>query len=150
GAWSQRSADGEIAAMEIGASLGATTCQTTQDDNLLTKARIGAKFNGTATTIYPTSPHFFRARAVGLRVNDYQNVILVRENGLRVHADPVGQRDDEYFAAALAWTGDRKRLSGGVPIWAICDADAVARERWQVKPPHVDPDGCFFSADTIE
>ncbi len=30
------------------------------------------------------------------------------------------------------------------------DADAVAREKWEVKPPHIDPDGYFFSADTIE
>ena len=30
------------------------------------------------------------------------------------------------------------------------DADAVAREKWDVKPPHVDPNGYFFSADTIE
>jgi len=150
GAWSKRSADGEIAAMEIGASLGATACQTTQDDNLLTKGRIGAKFNGTATTIYPTSPHFFRARAVGLRVNDYQNVILVKENGLRFFTETAGQRDHEYFAAALAWTGDPKKLNGGGPIWAIFDADAVVREKWQVKPPQVDPDGYFFSADTIE
>ena len=150
GAWSKRSADGEIAAMDIGASLGATACQTTQDDNLLTKGRIGAKFNGTATTIYPTSPHFFRARAVGLRVNDYQNVILVKENGLRFFTETAGQRDHEYFAAALAWTGDPKKLNGGGPIWAIFDADAVVREKWQVKPPQVDPDGYFFSADTIE
>ena len=49
--------------MQIGASLGATACQTTEDDNLLTKGRMGAKSNGTATMIYPTSPHFFRARA---------------------------------------------------------------------------------------
>ena len=150
GAWSKRSADGEIAAMEIGASLGATACQTTQDDNLLTKGRIGAKFNGTATSIYPSSPHFFRARAVGLRVKDYQNLILVKENGLRFYSETAGQRDHEYFAAALAWTGDPKKLNGGGPIWAIFDGDAVGREKWQVKPPHVDPEGYFFSADTIE
>ena len=41
-------------------------------------------------------------------------------------------------------------MNGGGPIWAIFDADAVAREKWQVKPPYVDPDGYFFSADTIE
>src|SRR5262249_21302561 len=135
GAWSKRSADGEIAAMEIGASLGATACQTTQDDNLLTKGRIGAKFNGTTTTIYPTSPHFFRARAVGLRVNDYQNVILVKENGLRFHTETAGQRDHEYFAAALAWTGDPKRLNGGGPIWAIFDTDAGPRGKGPGKTP---------------
>jgi succinate dehydrogenase/fumarate reductase flavoprotein subunit len=149
-AWSTRSADGEIAAMQIGAALGATACQTTQDDNLITKGKMGAKSNGTATTIYPTSPHFFRARAVGLNVRDYQNVILVKENGLRFYSETAGQRDHGYFAAALAWTGDPKKLNGGGPIWAIFDADAVAREKWRVKPPYVDPEGYFFSADTIE
>ncbi len=148
--WSKRNADGEIAAMQIGAALGATACQTTQDDNMLNKGRMGAKSNGSATTIYPTSPHFFRARAVGLPVHDYQDVILVKENGRRFYKETAGQRDYEYFAAALAWTGDPNKMNGGGPIWAIFDADAVAREKWQVKPPYVDPDGYFFSADTIE
>jgi hypothetical protein len=148
--WSKRNADGEIAAMQIGASLGATACQTTQDDNMLNKGRMGAKSNGSATNIYPTSPHFFRARATGLPVHDYQDVILVKENGRRFYSETAGQRDYEYFAAALAWTGDPKKMNGGGPIWAIFDADAVAREKWQVKPPYVDPQGYFFSADTIE
>jgi hypothetical protein len=148
--WSKRNADGEIAAMQIGAALGATACQTTQDDNMLNKGRMGMKSNGSATVIYPTSPHFFRARAVGLAVRDYQNVILVKENGLRFYAETAHQRDYEYFAAALAWSGDPKKLNGGGPIWAIFDADAVAREKWQVKPPYVDPEGYCFSADTIE
>ncbi|MEA2907470.1 MAG: hypothetical protein QOI12_4857 [Alphaproteobacteria bacterium] len=148
--WSRRAADGEIAAMEVGAGLGATACQTTQDDNLLTKGRMGTKSNGTGTTIYPTSPHFFRARAVGLSVRDYQDVILVRENGVRFYTETAGQRSAEYFAAAMAWSGDPKKMNGGGPIWAIFDADAVARAKWQVKPPYVDPDGYFFSADTIE
>ena len=64
--------------------------------------------------------------------------------------ETAGQRDHDYFAAALAWTGDPKKMNGGGPIWAIFDADAVAREKWQVKPPYVDPEGYFFSADTIE
>ena len=29
------------------------------------------------------------------------------------------------------------------------DANAVARQKWNPKPPHVDPDGYFASADTI-
>jgi urocanate reductase len=148
--WTERTADGEIAAMEIGASIGATACQTTQDDNLITKGRMGKKSNGTATELYETAPHFFRARALGLRVNDYQDLILVKENGLRFYTETARQNDYEYFAAALAWTGDPKKMNGGGPIWAIFDADAVAREKWDVKPPHVDPDGYFFSADTIE
>jgi hypothetical protein len=148
--WTERTGDGEIAAMEIGAALGATACQTTQDDNLITKGRMGKKSNGTITELYPTSPHFFRARALGLVVKDYQNVILVKENGLRFYDETVPTRDYEYYAAALAWTGDPKKFNGGGPIWAVFDADAVAREAWNVKPPHVDPDGYFFSADTIE
>jgi urocanate reductase len=148
--WTQRTADGEIAAMEIGAALGATACQTTQDDNLLTKGRMGKKSNGTATELYATSPHFFRARALGLVVKDYQNLILVKENGVRFYDETAPTRDYEYYAAALAWTGNPMKLNGGGPVWAIFDADAVAREKWVVKPPYVDPDGYFFSADTIE
>jgi len=148
--WTQRTADGEIAAMEIGAGLGATACQTTQDDNLLNKGRMGKKSNGSATDLYLTAPHFFRARALGLEIEDYQNVILVKENGLRFYTEMADTRDYEYYAAALAWTGDPKKMNGGGPIWAIFDADAVAREKWSVKPPYVDPDGYFFTAGTIE
>ena len=148
--WTLRTADGEIAAMEIGAALGATACQTTQDDNLITKGRMGKKSNGGATELYPTAPHFFRARATGLTVKDYQDVILVKENGLRFYNETAPGRDYEFHAAALAWTGDPHKMNGGGPIWAIFDADAVAREKWEVKPPRVDPDGYFFSADTIE
>jgi urocanate reductase len=148
--WTQRTADGEIAAMEIGAALGGTGCQTVQEDHLINKGRLGKKSNGSATELYPTSPHFFRAGALGIRVKDYQNLILVKENGLRFYDETVGDHDYEYFAAALAWTGDPRKMNGGGPIWAIFDADAVAREKWQVKPPYVDPFGYFFSADTIE
>ena len=148
--WTQRTADGEIAAMAIGAALGATACQTTQDDNLINKGRMGKKSNGGGTELYATAPHFHRARAIGLEVEDYQNVILVKENGLRFYTETAHTRDYEYYAAALAWTGDPKKMNGGGPIWAIFDADAVAREKWNVDPPYVDLDGYFFSADTIE
>jgi urocanate reductase len=148
--WTQRTADGEIAAMEIGAALGGTACQTVQEDHLINKGRIGKKSNGGLTEPYPTSPHFFRAGALGLVVGNYQNVILVKENGLRFYNETVPNQDYEYYAAALAWTGDPKKLNGGGPIWAIFDADAVTREKWDLKPPHVDRNGYFFSGDTLE
>jgi succinate dehydrogenase/fumarate reductase flavoprotein subunit len=148
--WTERTADGEIACMEIGAALGATACQTTQDDNLITKGRMGKKSNGSATELYPTAPHFFRAGAVGLTVKDYQDLILVKENGLRFYDETANTRDYEYYAAALAWTGDPRKMNGGGPIWAIFDSDAVTREKWQLKPPYVDPYGYFFTADTVE
>ena len=145
--WTLRTADGEIAAMDIGAALGATACQTTQDDHLINKGRMGKKSNGSGTELYADAPHFFRARALGLRIEDFQNVILVKENGLRFYAETANNY--EYFAAALAWTGDPNKMNGGGPIWAIFDSDAVVREGWQVEPPYVDPDGYFFQADTI-
>jgi succinate dehydrogenase/fumarate reductase flavoprotein subunit len=148
--WTERTADGEIAAMEIGAALGATACQTTQDDNLINKGRMGKRCNGSATQIYATAPHFFRAGAIGLTVSDYQDVILVKENGLRFYDEMARNQDYEYIAAALAWTGDPQKMNGGGPIWAIFDAEAVTREKWQLKPPYVDPRGYFFSADTLE
>ena len=49
----------------------------------------------------------------------------------------------------MGYNGDQTKLNGGGPIWAIFDADAVARQKWKPKPPHVDPDGYFASADTI-
>src|SRR5262249_30337208 len=54
-----------------------------------------------------------------------------------------------FINAALAGIGDGH--NGGGPIWAIFDADAVAREQWQPTTPHVHYDaGLFFTADTLQ
>src|SRR4029077_2254079 len=45
--------------------------------------------------------------------------------------------------------GANSEFNGGGPIWAISDADGAAREKWNTKPPNVDPDGYFFAADTL-
>ena len=55
----------------------------------------------------------------------------------------------DFFAAALSYSGDPNKKNGGGPIWAIFDADAVARQEWDPTPPNVDPDGYYFSAGTI-
>jgi urocanate reductase len=102
---------------------------TEEYHNLITKGRMGKQSNSTVTELYPTSPHFFRARALGLIVKDYQDLILVKENGLRFYDETASTRDYEYYAAALAWTGDPNKLNGGGPIWAIFDADAVGPRR---------------------
>src|ERR1700692_2358819 len=104
--WTERTADGEIAAMEIGAALGATACQTTQDSNLINKSHTGKKYNGSATQIYPTSPHFFRAGAIGLTVSDYQDLILVKENGLRFYNEISRNQDYGFIWDAVGWTRD--------------------------------------------
>jgi urocanate reductase len=141
-------ADGELAAMDIGASLWATANQTADGAAQLTKTRhIGCRWGYSSLVYEPDSPMFQQARATGLTVRDWQNMIFVNQNGKRFWNEVDGSH--QFFAAALAYNGDKTKLNGGGPIWAIFDADAVAREKWKPEPPHVDPDGYFYSADTI-
>jgi succinate dehydrogenase/fumarate reductase flavoprotein subunit len=90
---------------------------------------------------------FPQAKATGLTVKDWQDLIMVNQFGQRFW----NEADDSYkfFNAAMAYNGDKTKLNGGGPIWAIFDADGAAREKWNTKPPNVDPDGYFFSADTL-
>jgi urocanate reductase len=144
----RQGADGELAAMEIGASLWATANQTAEAGAAITKTRhIGCRW-GYATLVYqPESPMFHLAKATGLTVEDWQDVIFVNQAGRRFWNETDGSY--KFFAAAMAYSGEPGKLNGGGPIWAIFDADAAAREKWNPKPPNVDPDGFFFSADTI-
>ena len=52
----------------------------------------------------------------------------------------LGEKMSCYMASSAYSAG---------PIWAIFDADAVKREGWKVTPPYVDPDGYFFSGNTL-
>ena len=77
---------------------------------------------------------------------DWQDLILVNQTGRRFWNEVDARYD--FFAAAMAWSGDENKLNGGGPIWAIFDQDAVEREEWDPRPPNVDPD-YFFQADTL-
>jgi hypothetical protein len=172
--WSVQDASGEIAAMAIGASLWGTYNQTGEFGWNITKAgQIGCQYGYRHLQWMPGSPVFHLARASGLRVANWQDVILVNQAGKRFYDETAGQVTSNsyksldpyipgsylnaknikydpanFINAALAGTGEAR--NGGGPIWAIFDADAVARERWNPTPPHVDIDaGFFFSADTI-
>jgi succinate dehydrogenase/fumarate reductase flavoprotein subunit len=143
-------ADGAKAAMAVGAVLWATANQTSQAGTEFNKGRTATQDNYIRGLITPESPIFFRAHASGQNVSDYQNLILVKENGRRFYNE-LDASYDGYFAHAMAWTGDPAKLNGGGPIWAIFDADAVVRERWSTEPPVVDRErGYFFSGDTLE
>jgi succinate dehydrogenase/fumarate reductase flavoprotein subunit len=143
-----QNASGELAAMDIGASLWATAIQTTETGAAITKTRhIGCRW-GYATLVYETdSPMFPQAKATGLSVKDWQNLIMVNQFGKRFWNEADGSY--RFFNAAMAYNGDKSKLNGGGPIWAIFDAEAATREKWNTKPPQVDPDGYFFSADTL-
>ena len=141
-------ADGELAAMDLGASLWTTGNQTIEAAAAITKTRhIGCRWGYSSLVYEPDSPMFPLARATGLTVRDWQNMIFVNQNGKRFWNEVDGSH--KFFAAAMGYHGDKTKLNGGGPIWAIFDADAVAREKWKPEPPHVDPDGWFYSADTI-
>jgi succinate dehydrogenase/fumarate reductase flavoprotein subunit len=120
-------ASGELAAMAIGASLWGLGNQILENgDGIRTQRALGARYNYFAWDVH--SPILPLVRAAGLEVTDWYN----------------------FFNAAVAMnaaSGPPDYAAG--PIWAIFDADAVAREQWQVIPPYVDPDGYFFSANTL-
>ena len=146
--YSLQGADGELAAMDIGASLWATGAQTSEAGAAITKTRhIGCRW-GYISLYYETdSPIFPLCKATGLTVTDWQEAILVNQNGQRFWNELDSSYD--FIAAAMAYSGDSSKLNGGGPIWAIFDSNAVARQNWKPRPPHVDPDGYFASADTI-
>jgi urocanate reductase len=141
-------AKGELAAMDIGAALWATANQTSESGAAITKTRhIGCRWGYSSLVFQPESKLFPLAKATGLTVSDWQNMIFVNQNGQRFWNEADGSY--RFFAAAMAYNGDTAKLNGGGPIWAIFDADAASRERWDPEPPYVDPDGYFCTADTI-
>ena len=146
--YAHQSADGELAAMDIGASLWATAIQTIPAGVWITKtAHIGCRWGYNSLVWEPDSVMFPLARATGLTVEDWHNLILVNQFGKRFWDE--ADTSHKFFDAALANHGDTTKLNGGGPIWAIFDAGTVQRENWNPRPPHVDADGYFYSADTI-
>jgi len=173
--WSDQDASGELAAIAIGASLWGLFNYTGEFGSGITKpGAIGCQYGYVNVRWHPGSEVFDKARAIGLPVADWQDVILVNMLGKRFYDETAGhfnyntyQSTDPYepysylnaknqkydpsnfINAALAGIGDDH--NGGGPIWAIFDADATAREKWIPKPPHVDVDaGFFFTAGSIE
>ncbi len=144
--WSRQTADSEMLAMDVGASLWATGNQANERGRGVTKTRyIGCRYGYRNLQWSPDSPMFPLAGASGLRVTDWQNVILVNQVGRRFWDET--QTGYDFSNAALGTNGGD--ASGGGPIWAIFDSDAVAREEWDPTPPYVDHDGWFFYADTL-
>ena len=172
--WSDQDASGELAAMSVGASLWGLYNQTGEFGSNVTKpGQIGCQYGYRNLQWMPGSAVFDRARALGLRVGNWQNVILVNMLGKRFYnetgeqfiandyksIDPYVQESylnakdikynpNNFLNAALAGIDDGH--NGGGPIWAIFDTDAVAREKWNPTPPNVDVDaGFFYSAETL-
>jgi succinate dehydrogenase/fumarate reductase flavoprotein subunit len=173
--WSDQDASGELAAMDVGASLWGLFNQAAEFGATITKpGRIGSQYGYVNLHWQPGSKIFSKARATGLRVSDWQDVIMVNMIGKRfydetgkqftannynsirpyvyghwLNAQNIKYAPNNWLNAAMAGIGDAH--NGGGPIWAIFDADAAKREKWETKPPYVDVgEGFFFEAPTIE
>jgi hypothetical protein len=84
--WSDQDASGELAAMAIGASLWGFYNKIDEFGSNLTKpGSIGCQYNNRHLQWMPGSPVFDHARATGLRVADWQDVILVNMLGKRFY-----------------------------------------------------------------
>ena len=172
--YSPQDASGELAGMAIGASLWGTANQSMERNGFFRKRiLIGAQYLYVRWT--PDSPVFPLARATGLGVRDWQDMILVNQVGKRFYdetagnwpygthhgfLDPYIQGDwrnprrikynpQNFLDAAVAPNeGSVPPDYGAGPTWAIFDAEAVKRERWNVQPPDIDP-LYFFRANTL-
>ena len=176
--YTSQDASGEIASMEVGASLWGTANMTAEYGAHISKpGYIGCQhgYPSMFPTWQPTSKCFHLARATGLHIRDYQNVILVNQVGERFYDETKGAFGDAnarlevgetyeqnnwrnlanvkwdpkgYLPAAMGLNGGAG--PGGGPIWCIFDAAEVQRQKWTVEPPWVDREaGFFFSADTV-
>jgi hypothetical protein len=163
--------------MAIGASLWGLVNQTLENgDNIRTQRVLATKWNYMTWEL--EFPLFPLVRATGLAVKDWQNLILVNQVGKRFYDETKGDyphgnvykevdpytpndyRNNEnihyhpsnynFFNAAVAMNeySEPPDYSAG-PIWAIFDSEAVKRNKWNVTPPYVDPDGYFYSANTL-
>jgi succinate dehydrogenase/fumarate reductase flavoprotein subunit len=134
--------------MAIGAALWGTANQTNEAERCLRKAvHIGSRF-GYASLHWPADSKIFHLiRGSGLTGVDWTNAIMVNQTGRRFYNEE--ENSYAFIAAAMAYSGDPSKRNGGGPIWAVFDAEAVARQKWDPTPPNVDVDGYFFSGDTI-
>jgi hypothetical protein len=172
--FSPQDASGELAAMAIGASLWGTANQTFDRNGALRKRPIiGTRTNYIGWT--KNSPLFPKVGASGVSVRNWQDAIIVNQVGKRFYNEmedgyPSGTYHGflnpyvpgdwrnaarikytpmNYPDAALAINeGSTAPDYAAGPQWAIFDAEAVKREKWNLAPPATHPD-YFFSAKTL-
>jgi hypothetical protein len=149
--YSFQTGDGEIAAEAIGASVWATANETSEYGSTaqITKPGwIGCQYGYGSIHFVPASPIFPLARAGGLSVSNYQDVIEVNMAGVRF-ADETQSGYPTWIDPAMCINSASQApdWSAG-PIWAIFDSAAVTREGWTLGSPNTDP-LFFFEGNDI-
>lgn len=175
--YSYQDASGELAGMAVGAALWGLQHQALENGATMRAQRaLATKYNYTTWKL--ESPIFPLVKATGFNVKDWQDLILVNQVGRRFYDETKGdpphgnhglqvpeyKHNDHRNTEKLGYTPHKYNFVHAAlqmneyseppdypagPVWAIFDADAVAREGWKVIPPYVDPDGYFFSANTL-
>ena len=113
-------------------------------DGILIKAKAGLDPQSQNLRFYNEMAGQFPTNSAGQIPNssyaqwDYQNLTKLAYN----------PEANAFLDAALASPGDG--MNGGGPIWFIFDDAARQRRNMNVNPPVVDPNGFFFSANTLE
>ncbi|MBQ8081846.1 MAG: FAD-binding protein [Clostridia bacterium] len=159
--FSDQDASGELAAMDIGAALGSAAGYANDAGGwLTTPQRFGCQY-GYGKGYSKDSAIWPLVRANGIKP-DFDSLVIVNMLGYR-----CGNEDDyntnkyvedrfRFFNTALSSVfidpdGDGNAEALGGPIWAIFDADAVARNDWKMEQGIVDFDaGYAFKGDTLE
>ena len=172
--WSNQDASGELAGMAIGASLWGSYNQTGEFGSNLTKPGTdrqpirlrqsaagcrAARFSialarpacrsptGKTSSSSTCSASASMTRPGRNSPPTTTTPLTPYVQGSYLNAKNAKYNPNNFINAALAGIGDGH--NGGGPIWAIFDADAVTREKWDPTPPNVDiKAGFFFSADT--
>src|SRR5580658_2757122 len=89
--WSDQDASGELAGMAVGASLWGLFNNTGEFGSGLTKpGHIGTQYGYVNLRWFPGSEVFDKARATGLPVKDWQDVVLVNMIGKRFYDETAG------------------------------------------------------------
>ena len=159
--FSDQDASGELAAMEIGASLGNLASYMQHGGHQITMAnRFGCQY-GYGGGYNEKSKLWKLVRANGI-APDYDSLCVVNMLGQRCGNEDKGAGGKysydsyEFFNTALSSVlidpegdGNAKRYGG--PLWAIFDQDAVERNDWEMVQGVVDFEGGYcFKADTLE
>jgi len=172
--YSDQDGSGEMAAMAIGASLWGTANQSFERNGYFRKRPvIGCQYTYIEWT--PDSILFPFVRATGLRVRQWDSLVLVNQVGKRFYNEEAGSwpygthhgfldpylpgdwrnprrikyDPPNFLDAALAPNeGSEPPDYAAGPVWAIFDAEGVKREKWDLSPPATDP-LYFFSDNTL-
>jgi len=159
--FSDQDGSGELAAMEIGASLGSLTAFMQHGGHQITMAnRFGCRYGYGGG--YNNKSKLWKLVVANGISPDYNSLCIVNMIGQRCGNEDKGAGGKysydsyEFFNTALASVvvdvagdGNAKRYGG--PLWAIFDQGAVERNDWKMEQGVVDYDnGYCFKADTLE